>query len=140
MARLLIVDDEPLFRTELRLALENAGYVVDEAADGREALDVMRKGRPDLVITDILMPHVDGVETMRNVKTLYPGTKVIAVSDGGYSRAPSYLAWARKLGADAIYAKPFELAALLERVASLLGNSHGAARPTDNGGGAFSRH
>ena len=68
MARVLLVDDEPMLRMALREYLEFAGHAVDEAHDGDEALGVARRVRPDIVISDVLMPRRDGMSLCRELK------------------------------------------------------------------------
>ncbi len=82
-ARVLIVDDEPLIRDELRELLENAGLSVDVAANGREAMNRMGDPPVDVVVTDILLPEMDGIETVREIRAMGLGTKIIAISGGG---------------------------------------------------------
>lgn len=68
MARVLLVDDEPMLRMALRQFLEFAGHAVDEAHDGDEALGLARRVRPDIVVSDVLMPHRDGMSLCRELK------------------------------------------------------------------------
>lgn len=123
MTRILIIDDEELLRSELRGVLERAGFIVDEADSGRTAHDVLRRNRPDVVITDIVMAEKDGIEVIRELKAETPEIKIIAVSGGGASQNGEYLVWAQKLGADAVAPKPINVGELLSNIADLLGNT-----------------
>jgi CheY-like chemotaxis protein len=119
MARvILVVDDEPAARELIRTTLEGAGYDVLEACDGREAEAVLAGSHVDLMITDIVMPEQDGLETIKAVRKSYPLLKIIAMSDtaGGYQ-----LRAARLLGADAVIAKPLTHGVLGDAVSSQLG-------------------
>ncbi len=115
-ARVLVVDDEDQVRGYLREVLEREGFVVREAADGREALRAVEAGPVDLVVLDLVMPEQEGLETLRMLRRDAPGLGVIAISgaEGGL-----YLPAARLLGADATIRKPLraeELIAEVERV------------------------
>ncbi len=119
MARsILIVDDEEQVRHVLRLKLERCGYDVCEATGGDEAIRFLRTVPFDLVITDIVMPDKDGLETIVFIRKEQPDVKVIAIS------APSnrlYLEDARGLGATHAFEKPLNLAKLAQTVKDLLG-------------------
>jgi DNA-binding response OmpR family regulator len=119
MSRVLVIDDEAYIREELRHGLESAGFAVEEASDGRDGLKLVQRAPPDLVITDILMSDIDGIQTIREIKAHSPGVKIIAMSGGGSGHFSDYLVWAKKLGADAIFMKPIDLAELLYEVCDL---------------------
>ena len=107
MARILIIDDEELVLFTLRGALELAGHTVAEAENGVQGL-ALRKERPfDLIVTDIIMPEKDGVETIRELRQLYPVQKIMAIAGGGRSRREGRLEFARRVGAHGVLAKPF---------------------------------
>lgn len=108
MARILMVDDDPLIQATLPLVLSDRGHEVVVAPNGRAALRELREGPVDLVLTDILMPDVDGLELIQAVRRDHPGVKVLAMS-GGSSRLPvtEALRMARLMGADAVLPKPF---------------------------------
>ena len=133
MARILIVDDEEDVRIALKQVLERAGYEVTVAATGNEGLDVMKREGADLVITDVIMPGVDGIATAKQIREKYRDTRIIVVSGGGRT-APdpyepdaistrSYLASASKAGADQTLTKPFDRDELLRVVRDLLDES-----------------
>ncbi|MBF0180778.1 MAG: response regulator [Magnetococcales bacterium] len=83
--QVLVIDDDRLIRVLLRDILESAGLEVLEAAGGRPGLRYLRAARCDLVITDLLMPDVDGVAVIREVTREYPDVKIIALSGGGHT-------------------------------------------------------
>ncbi len=122
----LIADDDGAIRAVIRRSLEQAGYSVCEAASGAEAIRALRAGSFDLVITDILMPDQDGLETIIHLRKQRPHTKVIAISG-----APEelFLASALGLGAARSLAKPFRPADLMALVHDLLGPLPAPARP-----------
>ena len=95
MARILIIDDDADIRQPVRLQLEKEGHVVDEAGDGAAGVALCRQERPDLVICDILMPEMDGFETMRHLKREFPDMPILVLS-GSMS---AYLEMASDLGA-----------------------------------------
>jgi two-component system, chemotaxis family, chemotaxis protein CheY len=116
---ILVIDDDPMMRSSLRTVLEGKGYAVDTLPDGRRALDMVRGHRPDAVITDIVMPESEGIETIVAIRGVAPHLPIIAISGGGQILEAEFLDMALKLGATAALRKPFELATLiatLERV------------------------
>ncbi len=120
MNRVLIVDDETGIITVLKEMLLRLNCEVMTAASGSEALEKLSVGGVDLVVTDIVMPDLDGLELIANVQSLYPALKVIAISGGGAQEGPEgYLRDAKELGAVRCLRKPFmlkELAALVKEV------------------------
>ena len=79
-SKILIVDDEELILLAWRKELESEGYEVSTASNGKEAVDAAAKEKPDIVITDLIMPEMDGVEVCRKIKKMYPDTDVVFVS------------------------------------------------------------
>ena len=116
MERVLIIDDEELVRVTLRQILENAGYETSEASDGRQALADYKVSRPDLVITDIIMPDKEGIETIIELRAMDPDAKIIAISGGGRIGASDYLELAKRLGANKVIPKPLNSEKLLQAV------------------------
>lgn len=112
MPRVLVVDDEPDLRFLLRRMLESAGYEVDEAPDGKAALERMRAAQPDLLVTDGDMPRMDGGELIARIREADDVEDVPVIL---WSVNPD-----RYEGADANFAKPYGGKALVERVAQLL--------------------
>jgi len=121
MLTVLVVDDEKGLRAVMRRVLEDKGFRVIEAADGNRALELVRQERPDLVISDIIMPDCDGIEAILAIKKESPATKVLAISGGGRVHAMDLLALAPRAGADDTLDKPFRQSELLKRVADLIG-------------------
>ncbi len=116
--RVLLVDDDSAVREFIALVLTGAGFTVEEAGNGMEAMHRLDEQVPDLVITDILMPQKEGIECIREIRGLVPNVPVIAMSGGGGGQA-DYLRMAALLGAAAVLAKPFdpmELVALARRL------------------------
>lgn len=105
--KILVIDDEVYIREGLKHLLDIEGHDTTIASDGREALYMIDKNKPDLVITDIIMPEKDGVEVICKAKEKYPNLKIIAISGGGRISAHDYLKIAKQLGANSILTKPF---------------------------------
>jgi len=120
MRRILVVDDEDSLRLLLGRALQKAGYEVVTAANGAAALQEFRAQPADLVITDLVMPEKEGIETILELRQLQPALKIIAMSGGGYLEAQDYLQMAGKLGAMGTLTKPFTAQRVQELVAELL--------------------
>lgn len=116
MPRILVIEDEELARYSMRDILESGGYEVVEASDGREGILVQEDRAADLVITDIIMPHKDGVETVIEMRRAFPDLPIIAVSGGGRTRNLSFLSMAKEFGANESLVKPFAAADLLAAV------------------------
>lgn len=114
--RVLVVDDEEIVRHILRSKLESCGYEVVEARDGRKAVSHLDKSTFDVVITDILMPEMDGLETLLYVKRTQPRLPVIAITGAANEL---HLDNARSLGASRVFAKPFELEEIAAAVKEL---------------------
>ena len=120
MAQILIIDDDPSVRLTLRSALESVGHLVTEAADGNEGIEQFIADPTELVITDILMPNKEGLETIMKLRKIKQNLPIIAISGGGRIKAVDFLEAAKDLGADAVVKKPFHMADLLNTVDSCL--------------------
>jgi len=120
MARILVIDDEKPIRILLREMLERTGYKVIEASDGKKAMALLREETVDLVITDILMPDQEGLQTIRELRRDYPQIRIIAISGGGAVGPETYLQMAKRLGADRTLTKPFSIDELLGAVGELI--------------------
>ncbi len=116
--KILVVDDEDSIRTSLAGILEDEGFRVTHANDGITALEVLRKDLPDLVLLDIWMPRVDGIETLRQIKELYPSLAVIMMSGHGTIETAVK---STKMGAYDFIEKPLSLEKLLVCVRNALG-------------------
>ena len=120
MPRILLVDDNEPFRKMLHKTLEHAGYEVQEAPNGKAALEAYRHQPSDLVITDLVMPEKEGIETIMEFRRLNPAIRIIAISGGGRMKPKSNLEMAAKLGARATLAKPFSQQELLQAIKQVL--------------------
>lgn len=121
MAVILIVDDESDMRSLVAMIVEGDGHVAHTAANGVEAMAILTDTPVDVVITDILMPEMEGVETVRAIKSLPKPPRVLVMSGGGRLKAMDFLDIATAFGADASLAKPFTSAQLRSSVEALLG-------------------
>ncbi len=128
MPRILLIEDDQPLRRALRISLEKMGHEVGEADDGREGLALFKVHAFALVVTDIIMPGMEGMETIRALRLLRPHLHIIAISGGGRGSPDNYLHLARHLGAALVFEKPFEFTALCAAVATLLGENGVTAR------------
>ncbi|MCL1981353.1 MAG: response regulator [Proteobacteria bacterium] len=117
--RILVIDDDDQMRVLLRQVMEWAGHEVIEAANGREGVQKFRKQPADLVITDLIMPEQEGLETISSLKKEYPDLKIIAISGGGRIGPEAYLPAAQELGANKVFSKPFDVRELAETIKEL---------------------
>ena len=120
MALVVVIDDHGEIRKALGRQLASAGHEVLEAADGVEGLARCRERKPALVVCDIFMPGMEGIETIRGIRRELAGTKIIAMSGSDAYQRTHYLKVAQELGADAVLAKPWRAAELLDTVDRLL--------------------
>jgi DNA-binding NtrC family response regulator len=120
---LLIEDDHDVLET-LANVLELEGYVPLLAVNGRDGMALFETRHPALVITDLLMPEQEGLETIIAMRRLRPDAKIIAISGGGLLKNMDFLDMAAKLGATAVMPKPFEPEELVETVERLLSADH----------------
>ena len=122
MARILVADDVPAMRLSIAVTLQAAGHEVCQAEDGAAALGLLRHHPFDLVITDLWMPVLDGIDLLKHLRVHRPGIKVIAMSGGAAGRVPIGVSMmiARAWGADAVFQKPFDNEDLLSEVRRLL--------------------
>ena len=119
MAEIVLIEDDPAVQRVIRRALAVGGHTVDAFENGRGAIDHLRSADPDLLITDIFMPEMEGIETIQRVRALKPHLTIIAISGFMFGSA-DYLEIAEKFGAIATLKKPFRPAELLELVSRLL--------------------
>jgi CheY-like chemotaxis protein len=120
MACILIIDDDDQFRGMLRHMLRREGYEVAEARNGREGIACYRAMPTDLVITDLLMPELEGIETIRQLRRDFPEVKIIAISGGGARGTLNFLKPAKMLGAHRTLSKPFDLEELRQAIREVL--------------------
>ena len=117
MARILVVDDEPAVRSSVQRALQLKGYEVATASDGEEALSAVEDQRPDAIVLDVMMPHVDGLEVARRLRAAGVTTPILMLT--ARARVADRVA-GLDAGADDYLVKPFALAELLARLRALL--------------------
>ena len=120
MKKILIIDDDDLFRGMTKRLLEKEGYTIVEAVNGLEGVRVAVEMVPDLVVTDIIMPDMDGLETISSLRKDNPEIRIIAVSGGGRIASTCYLPTAEVLGAQKSFDKPFKTKEFLNAVNELL--------------------
>ena len=120
MTTILLIDDDPLVAFTVERMLQGAGHVIVRAPDGDKGLKLLKEGRFDLVITDIIMPVKEGIETIREIREHDAKIPVIAVSGGGHGSGGNYLRMAQALGATEVLAKPFDQDELLAAVGRCL--------------------
>jgi len=120
LSRILVIDDDDLVRNMIGRMLERAGFEIMMAKNGREGLARFHTAPPDLIVTDVIMPELDGIETIMALRQAAPAIPIIAVSGGGKAHAMQFLDVAHKLGADLILPKPFRQADLVSAVTRLL--------------------
>jgi CheY-like chemotaxis protein len=110
----LVVEDDPDLLRLITAAFARAGFKAYSARNGRLGVQLLRALKPDLMVTDIVMPEKEGIATIIEAKQASPDTRVIAISGGGqYGRTGNFLQWAEELGADEVMAKPFPMSQLL---------------------------
>ena len=114
--KILLIEDVQVERKIIRHWLENAGNIVIEASNGEEGLKFYRMHRPDLVITDIVMPEKEGIETMLDLRREFPDVKIFAISGAGLNKPGEYLDFAKRLGALRTFTKPTDKDALRKAV------------------------
>lgn len=120
MARILIIDDEKDIRIMLREMFEQEGFETTDACGGKEAIKIQLEKPADLIITDIIMPDMEGIETIFEFRERFPKVKIIAISGGGIVKPEAYLDIAKSFGAAYTFTKPVERKTLLCAVRDLL--------------------
>lgn len=132
-ARILVVDDEPQIRRSLQVNLESRGYAVETAETGELAIQAFHNRRPDVIILDLLLPGMGGVEVVRRIRELSPVPIIVLSAMGEEARKVDAL----EMGADDYMTKPFGMDELLARIRSLLRRAAGAqsAQPVFTAGG-----
>ena len=121
MASILIVDDDPTVRMIATELLRDQNYAITEADDGHTAMQIIEAVPLDLLVLDILMPTMDGLEVIRSVKSAHPHIRILAISSGGRrAGAVTYLETARVFGADEVMVKPLRMSTFSATVAQLL--------------------
>ena len=123
MNRVLLVDDDKIALTRMGAACHKAGYQVQYAGNGNEALRIHGANPAHVIVTEMLLPEMDGIELLMALRRQTPGPKVIAMTAGGHFAVGHCLNVAEKLGAHHVLAKPFEPEQLLTAVRSVLGKN-----------------
>jgi CheY-like chemotaxis protein len=129
----LVIDDEPAIRKALQRVLASAGYPVRVADNGTDGLEALETQTADIVIVDIIMPRINGVDTIRAIVRKFPNVRIIAISGGGnFSPAAyqpyaviteAYLAAATVAGAHAVLTKPFKSQDVIQAIATVTNSS-----------------
>ncbi|MDH5395963.1 MAG: response regulator [Gammaproteobacteria bacterium] len=119
LTKVLVVDDNIQFLDMLREVLVSNGYEVMHTTSSKDAENKFMEFVPDIVVTDIVMPEFDGIELMLKIRSINSNIRVIAISGGNSGYADTYLRMAKKLGADTILNKPFQMSTFIEQVQML---------------------
>lgn len=120
MAKILLVEDDNLVRDMLTQVLQRADHQVVVATNGEEATEYLRKEKPDIMVTDIIMPKKSGITLISEVKSRHPDLEIIAISGGGRLDPTGYLDLSESLGASVSFEKPIDNTALLMAIDLLL--------------------
>ncbi|HZZ34012.1 MAG TPA: response regulator [Phenylobacterium sp.] len=120
--KVLLIDDDAALLGLMAHAFTAAGYMTHTAENGRKGLFALDRYKPDLVVTDIVMPEIEGIGAILQIKRRPRPPKIIAISGAGPGGRRDYLSWARHLGADEVLAKPFRTSQLLALADRLLVN------------------
>jgi len=117
--KILVADDWPDFSLSLRLLLERAGFAVRTVGTAQDALQKQRADPADILITDLVMPDMDGFELIMRFRNEFPGTRLVVTSGSDKLNVPTYLSAAKLIGADAAFQKPVDPEALLRALRAL---------------------
>ena len=134
--RVLLVEDDPDLLMLLTAAFVREGFETHCARNGRVGVEMLQALQPDLMVTDIVLPEMEGIGTIMEARRVAPATRVIAISGGGhYGRSQNFLVWAHELGADEVLAKPFRMSSLITAARVVLDRPPTA--PPDDGAHIF---
>ena len=120
MHKILLIDDDAGMRSVLQRALQSGGFEVEVASDGREGMKAFETNPADLVVTDLVMPNQEGIETIVALRKQNPQLPIIAISGVTHIKPGDSLKLASKLGVNATLEKPFPLSKLVEAARTLL--------------------
>lgn len=123
----LVIDDDVQLRRSLTRFLERGGHEVLEAADGEVAVRRLAHNRVDVVVCDVFMPGMNGFDFLMTVRDQFPDVRIIMMSGGGEIGQMPVLEAATKLGASAVFAKPFRMQAMLDAIEADVSTSTGDA-------------
>lgn len=121
MPKILVIEDDTQVRQMIAQMLETAGYESLEAADGEDGIKLYQEESPDLVITDIIMPHQGGLETIMKLKKDHPQVKIFAVTGGGRVVKADFLSIAKSIGALRTFSKPIDRKEIMQAVEDEIG-------------------
>ncbi len=121
MPRILVTDDDADLRQTLEKLLKLRGYAVDVGRDGLEGAQLLQHQAYDLLITDIVMPNQEGLESIIQARKKYPALKIIAMSGAGRTSTEVYLRVAKNVGANHVFQKPWNPKEMLSKVEELAG-------------------
>ena len=124
MPTILLADDDIQLRTMLKQILEIENYQVIECDNGEKVLRYLIDNTVDLIITDLIMPKKEGIETINELRKLYPELPVIAMSGGSMTNSQVYLDIAKKLGVLYTFLKPFDIHEMLAAIKSVISKNH----------------
>lgn len=119
-AKILIIDDEELVLAGWEYALASAGYHVSTASEGKVAVEIAEKEQPDVVITDLFMPIMNGVEICRQIKAVSPGSEIVLISGYPEETPRFYMQFVKAGGKDTFLRKPLFKEELVEAVKNIL--------------------
>ena len=120
MAQVLVVDDDDQVRKLICQVLQQEGHTVAEAYNGKKAIQHIQEAVIDLVISDVVMPDMDGLELIREIRRTHPRIRILTISGAGKEGPGLYLNIAERFGADAILMKPFAPDQLIQKVSALI--------------------
>ena len=120
---ILLIDDDDTLRNMLKVYLEKHDFSVLEAENGKIGIELYKEHEPDLVITDIIMPDMEGLETIKELKRHDSGIKIIVISGGGRLNPDTYLNMAKQFGVQRTFIKPFHMKDMLAAVKKLTEDS-----------------
>jgi DNA-binding response OmpR family regulator len=120
--KVLLIDDDAALLGLMAHAFSAAGYTTLTAENGRKGLLLLDTFKPDLVVTDIVMPEMEGIGAILQIRRKPKPPKIIAISGAGPGGRQNYLSWAKHLGADEVLAKPFRMSQLVTMASHLIDN------------------
>jgi DNA-binding response OmpR family regulator len=122
VGKVLLIDDDPALLGLMAHAFAAAGYITLTADNGRKGLLLLDSDKPDLVVTDIVMPEMEGIGAILQIRRRPRPPKIIAISGAGPGGRRDYLSWAKHLGADEVLAKPFRMSQIVALSNRLINN------------------